>query len=292
MGWTGGTGSGDLLMGSGDTLVTGTVSAQIGEFGQITVNDANMVMEFTGQPREFNFRRLDAGAIIIANLDWQSLSNSGNERVMGRLRTAVSTDANGAERSNFQFWTQGGTTLVQRLVIKEGLFHPSATGGDQGNNSLNMGDVYDDSVLLTCYAIEAEVEGRIDVAELDRYVLDRRTEVSSEYPVAYRDDQVVYEVSTPRAIVETRVHTPARRFAERAAATLDPARFAEMWQNSGHLPGLPSREEWMARLRAGKKYGIGDMTQRLTEIVEVQAVHIDKLRRRLEAIEAAVGSGP
>lgn len=101
-----------------------------------------------------------------------------------------------------------------------------------------------------------------------------------------RTERVVTRPAQP-ARTEVRTHEPARRFADRAAELLDPAQYAAAWKASGHLPSMPSPEEWEA---AGKKMGIGDMVQRLWETVEVQAVHIEKLRARIEALESSRGT--
>jgi hypothetical protein len=46
---------------------------------------------------------------------------------------------------------------------------------------------------------------------------------------------------------------------------------------------MPSPVEWVA---ADKKMSTGDILQRLWETVECQAIHIEKLRERIEALEA------
>jgi hypothetical protein len=46
---------------------------------------------------------------------------------------------------------------------------------------------------------------------------------------------------------------------------------------------MPSPEEWVA---AGHSLSTGDLIQRLWEVVEVQSVHLEKLRARVEALEA------
>lgn len=101
-----------------------------------------------------------------------------------------------------------------------------------------------------------------------------------------RTERVVTKPAQP-ARTEVRTHGPARRFAARAAQMLDPAQYAAAWKAAGHLPAMPSPAEWEA---AGKKMSIGDMVQRLWETVEVQAVHIEKLRARIEALESSRGT--
>lgn len=71
----------------------------------------------------------------------------------------------------------GWTTYVAgssafRMYLGHGLYSPSATGGDKGSNSANFKDVYDDNVLLTCYAIDAYRNGSVDVTFWDSTALD------------------------------------------------------------------------------------------------------------------------
>jgi hypothetical protein len=93
---------------------------------------------------------------------------------------------------------------------------------------------------------------------------------------------VVTDPAKP-ARTEARTHGPAARFAARAAELLDPKAYGASWKATGHLPSMPSPVEWVA---ADKKMSTGDILQRLWETVECQAIHIEKLRERIEALEA------
>jgi hypothetical protein len=212
------------------------------------------------------------------------------------------------------------------------------TGGFKGAGTLNAVGVYDDDVLLTCYAIEAYKQGSVDIAYWDAKTLDleipaqpeqvetrqvtrkvqrvQRTRdgarlvqrmVEVDEPVydllpvvddagqpvldaagkplvesVPRTEQVVVTPGRP-ARTDVRTHGPAARFAARADELLDPAQYAASWKATGHLPAMPSPAEWEA---ADKKMSLGDIQQRLWETVEVQAIHIDKLLARIEALEA------
>ena len=99
---------------------------------------------------------------------------------------------------------------------------------------------------------------------------------------APRTTRVVTDPAKP-ARTEARTHGPAARFAARAAELLDPKAYGASWKATGHLPSMPSPVEWVA---ADKKMSTGDILQRLWETVECQAIHIEKLRERIEALEA------
>lgn len=219
-----------------------------------------------------------------------------------------------------------------------GLILGAPTGGAKGSGTLNAQAVYDDNVLLTCYAIDAYKTGSVDIAYWDSVTPDleiaaqpeqaenrpvtrkvMRTQrvrdgariierlvavdepVYDELPVfdgagkplksadgrpltdrALRVERVVTAPAQP-ARTEVRTHAPAAKFAPRAAELLDPKAYGAAWKATGHLPAMPSPAEWVA---ADKKMAVGDILQRLWECTEIQAIHIDKLLARIEALEA------
>ena len=91
--------------------------------------------------------------------------------------------------------TTGGTT---RLRIKGGLYHPSATGGDKGNNTINFGAVYDDNTLLTCMAMSQEflASKTIDLEKWDALVPD------IEIPERIETVPVMVDVEVERVVDE------------------------------------------------------------------------------------------
>lgn len=168
--------------------------------------------------------------------------------------------------SNFVFIAldDTGAVIANALSIRRSdgsVIIGSPTGGYMGAGTLNAKAVYDDGTLLTCYVIEALQDGAVDLSKWDARTPDRK--------------------DAGDKVVEVRTHKPAARFAARAAMMLDPASYAAEWKTKRHLPSMPSPAEWEA---AGQKMSTGDLIQRLWETVEVQAVHIDKLRQRIEAL--------
>ena len=57
--------------------------------------------------------------------------------------------------------------------------------------------------------------------------------------------------------------------------TLDLDYTAAFWRNNKHLPNMPSRDEWKEQ-----KLSVGELAQRLWEVCEVQAIHIQELNQR------------
>jgi len=156
----------------------------------------------------------------------------------------------GAEGGWLVFRTMIAGTLADRMYLAQGLVVGSPTGGDKGAGTINATAVYDDNVLLTCYALEAATKGAVNTEKWDH--------------------------------AAGREHKPARAFAERIG-DLEPETFAEKWKASGVLPGMPTPDEWAD---AGG-FSTGNIIQRLWELAEVQAVHIAKLTERIAALEIA-----
>lgn len=172
------------------------------------------------------------------------------ETLYAYIAAQIVDPTNGSEDGQITFATMVAGTLANRMYLAQGLVVGSPTGADKGAGTINATAVYDDNVLLTCYALEAATKGSVDAEKWDE--------------------------------VAGREHKPARAFAERIG-DLEPETFAEKWKASGVLPGMPTPEEWTD---AGG-FSTGNIIQRLWEIAEVQAVHIAKLTDRIAALEGA-----
>lgn len=279
----------------------------------------------------------------IGAIEFRANNSTPTFGVFGILTYKVLDPSAGSEDSRFGISTYVAGSIGERLFVGSGLYTPSATGGDKGADTINASAVYDDNVLLTCYAIEhyltgSVTQGRWDLATLDlelpaeperiemrpvttpvtrpkkvvekvggRFVERIVTETVNEpvydelplfndagkrvldadgKPVTHRE-QVFEQVVTPAkpARTEVRTHSPAAKFATRAAELLDPELYGNSWKATGHLPAMPSPAEWEA---SGKKMATGDILQRLWESVETQAIHIDKLLARIKALENRV----
>lgn len=98
--------------------------------------------------------------------------SAGNSTTYGDLLAQTTVVTNGSERGRYTFRTTNNGSATSRLIVAEGLYHASATGGDKGNNTINFGAVYDDNTLLTCMAMAEEfrTKGVIDLDKWDALV--------------------------------------------------------------------------------------------------------------------------
>lgn len=138
------------------------------------------------------------------------------------------------------------------LTAKSSVVVGTPTGGALGVGTINATAVYDNDVLLTCYVPEYVKNGSIDLEKWDATIPDF-----------------------------DKAHKPAYRFLENAAEELDPKKYAQKWLDKGHLPAMPSEEEW-------KKAGVlnmGRVIQGLWETIEVLAEHVRQLNNKVEKLE-------
>ena len=222
----------------------------------------------TGATSDLTLIRADVvvGAHNVAVLTLSGQDDADADQIYAQIVGRSTDDAAAEPDGRLQFFTVQGGAVAARVNMGAGIFTPSATGGDQGVDTINASGVYDDGSLLTCYVFEGAIEGRINQEKWDSRVINR--------PI--RDPETGDQIGE-----EVRTHDRARDFNQRMARDLDPEQYSEFWKANKHLPAFPDEDTW-----EGKGLSLGELLQRLWETVEVQAVHIEKLLTRLKALEA------
>jgi hypothetical protein len=179
-----------------------------------------------------------------------------------------------------------GTFLPTKLFIYSdgGMTYGNPSGGSQGFGTINAVAFYEMGSLLTCYPLEYARTGNIDLEKWDSLV-PQRSATTKEKVEVVKDKDGVETTKTTKEEVPSPVlkNEKARAFLAQADMLLDPESFTKFWQTNGHLPAFPSVNSWEA-------LSIGDISQRLWETVEVQAVHISKLTARINSLEARGGA--
>lgn len=154
--------------------------------------------------------------------------------------------------ANYYLYQESGAGYVS--ISGGGVVIGSPTGGAKGAGTLNCTAAYDDNSLLTCYPIEAALDGTVDLA--------------------------LWDTRSP-----TGRHDGAHRFTQRLGSEYDPLdidKFAAHWREKRHLTTMPNKAkyDW-----ANGTLSTGEWVQRLIETVEIQAVHIENLNQRLKELE-------
>jgi len=173
-------------------------------------------------------------------------------------------------------------------VVGGGVVVGSPTGGDKGAGVINAQAVYDDNVLLSCYVLDAALDGTVDMEKWDANVPDR------EIPAVYRSEtktidgkEVSEQTLLESAKTETRLHEPARKFTARLGTKYDPLTlegYEAHWREKRHLTAFPNEAKFDPIKDA---HSTGEWLQRLIENAEIQAVLIAKLHAKVAALEAA-----
>jgi len=208
--------------------------------------------------------RAIAQRVSQARLPDGSLGNRAMERTV-----AYGTAADARFRQ--EWWTHQRGRLARQMWLADGLVLEGASTGERGHGTVNARAVYDDDVLLTCYVIEAWLDGAVDVEKWDRLVPDR--------PLFDP------ETGEPTGETEPRRHEPARGFARVAAERLDLDAYLAAVRSRRRLPAFPGPEEFSDPEKFAGAIATGDAVQRLWETVELQAVHIAELHERVKALE-------
>lgn len=189
---------------------------------------------------------------------------------------------------------QGGfsAATTRMKISKDGsVVVGSPTGGEKGTGTINAQAVYDDNVLLTCYVIDAALDGQINMEKWDAKVPNRVVPAKNAVVVDF-DAEPDAEGNRPTKVVELepegveeRIHEGARKFAARLGGEHDPLdidKYAAHWKSKRHLSSMPNEEKFDPVLNMPT----GSWIQRLIETAEIQAVHIENLNQRLKALES------
>lgn len=244
-----------------------------------------------------------AAADTLGGYRLRGRDSAGNATTYAQILGIILDATNTSEDGDLRIQTIQGATVATRMVIANGMYMVGATGGDQGAGTINATAAYDDSVILTDYPLDGEIDGRIDLKKYDDAVPNRIHVIEPYHPekrftvpvvddkgVITQEERVIPE-QEEISEVEIRVHEPARRF---EMDDLDIARYAEKWRATRKLPAFDRLSAAVAERAAiaeaeGKivstKHSLGEMSQATLETLEVHAVHIDKLLARVVALE-------
>ena len=201
-----------------------------------------------------------AASDVLVQMSLRGRDSGANLFDYGTLRTSIIDPTNGSEDGLFEILVAVNGSAGAQLSVSAGVFGAGATGGAQGTGTSNWKGVYDDGAgPLTDYPIEWFVTGQVDH--------NKYHQISTQWG------------GTTEAM---------ERFLQNTNE-LDPKHYFYKWNERLSLPSMPTAEE-----RATRKYATGELVQGLWEATEVQAVHIEKLRRRIVELESLmrVASAP
>lgn len=88
----------------------------------------------------------------ITDIVWNGRDSAAASTVYSRLRGRIVDPVDASEDGGIDALTTLAGAEAVRLRIEQGVYHPSATGGDKGNNTLNFGSLFQNNVAVATLA--------------------------------------------------------------------------------------------------------------------------------------------
>lgn len=133
-----------------------------------------------------------AASDVIGGIYFAGRDSAANSESYAWISATIVDPTSTSEDALIDVATEIAGAAGIRLRVGGGVYHPSATGTDKGNNTINFGAVYDDNVLLTCMAMDAEFAKTGEFTDADMATWDARV-----------PDEVQPERVEERAVTET-----------------------------------------------------------------------------------------
>lgn len=262
------------------------------------------------------FRTNSASPAALDNIwtwSFQGNDSGGNNTAYCAMGAVMIDPTDGSEDGRWFFQTRvGGSVPTARLRIDAGLYHPSATGGDKGDNTINFGSIYDDNVLL-CAPLNPEmtqedwdaivVKGREEEVEREVVRLREKNDLGSKVLKtitlgAYKPpvEEVVVKEKVFQRVDETGKgkHITAKRhfrMLDQGFVPGDVDSFVAWMDNTRSVPALPTLDEWKERMIDNgvvDKFSIGERVERQMLAMDYMALAIKDLRDRNSALQERV----
>jgi hypothetical protein len=159
--------------------------------------------------------------------------------------TATGTNVSVTAASTMQIGVTGNTDILQ--VYSNGITTGSPSGGAMGDGTINAKGLYDDGSLVSGYPLDYKYNKNFNIEKWDSLAGGN--------------------------------HEPARNFIRNRKRSLDIDSFCKHIKEERTLPALDESE------KTGKKLSTGESIQKLTETIEVMAIHIIELNKRIKNLE-------
>jgi len=168
--------------------------------------------------------------------------------------------------NQFALWSAGTAARLIPNLINDFVFQIAPSGAED--------DVIAWSTALTVASNGSVVVGNPSGGKLGFGTVNA---------VAVYDDNTlltdyVFDYYVSGEVHEQDLHQAQRFLQQPEILNID--KFSSHWLQTSSLPTMPTREEWNR-----KKHSLGELSQRIWETIEVQAIHIYELNQRLKTLE-------
>lgn len=160
------TARGTLGLGTSATVNTGTSGATIPLLNGANTWSAAQIISVTAAGTVLTLTSTDAGATtgpdlllyrdsaspaasdIISTITFQGRDSAANAQTYLALKGTITDPTSTSEDATLEVQSVVAGTVATRLMIGGGVYHPSATGTDKGNNTLNFGTIYQNNIQV------------------------------------------------------------------------------------------------------------------------------------------------
>jgi len=134
-----------------DTIDTLPTLSGANTFTGLNTLTQNLTLQNTAAPLliQKNITNPTPQDALIGGAQFLGFNASGTQVTYADILSRVGVNTANAERGYFEFRTRNGSSgATVRMRVQEGIYHPSATDGDKGNNSINFGAIYKNGVAV------------------------------------------------------------------------------------------------------------------------------------------------
>jgi hypothetical protein len=119
-------------------------------------------------------RGTPAASVFAAAINFSAPNSTPISVAYGQFTVFITTNTAGSEDGDFRFTTTRAGVLANRLILGDGAYHPSATGGDKGNNTLNFGHLWYNGVQLSPPGNVVTKTADFTVAASEQYLINNK----------------------------------------------------------------------------------------------------------------------
>lgn len=127
--------------------------------------------------KQVAYKSLPAVGAAGDGIDWAfNFTNAaGTEKQLALLRMALGDATDGSEDTTWQFYGTVAGALALQMQVGAGVYHPSATGTDKGNNTLNFGQLWYNGVQLSPPGVPVTKTADFTVAASEQYLINNKS---------------------------------------------------------------------------------------------------------------------
>jgi len=169
---------------------TGAVTVSVASAPQLTVSLSD---DGTSVGPNLRLDRISASPAVgdlIGAIDFYGRDSGAAVEQYGTIRVQIIDPTATSEDALIGFQTALAGAFSSRMIIAGGIYHPSVTGGDKGNNTLNIGTIYENDVRVATTSSYPFPAGSIYGFTLENSVVDATNDLNIQAGSCRSDDNL------------------------------------------------------------------------------------------------------